>query len=78
MKNKNFFNNMEIITDDFNCMNCQHYKNLEKWTYMHNGVNHEEEDGFVCAAFLDEGTVIHMVGNINPEFDKCEMFIRKE
>ena len=48
---------------------------LEKWTYGEHGVDHEEQEGFACLAFANEGVVVQLVGT---EGWGCEMFTPKD
>ena len=58
------------------CTNCRLKLRLEKWDYSKRGVPKQEQEGYVCLAFANEGLAVQMVG-INPEDGGCEMFTPK-
>ena len=57
------------------CKDCRLRMKLEKWTYGEHGVDHEEQEGFACLAFANEGVVVQLVGT---EGWGCEMFTPKD
>lgn len=57
------------------CANCaKHYK-LEKLDYSQGGCKHSEQNGFICAAFADEGVMSWMIG-LDEENEMCEEYRR--
>lgn len=67
-----------LITDNgckpMACCNCKYHFAGEHWTYKISGVDHEDMNGFLCACFANEGTIIHMDGLANDTVDFCEMY----
>ena len=59
------------------CKTCGKRLDLEKCDYTNDGVPKTKYDGFACLAFANEGLVIHMVGGISEDDDKCEMYFKK-
>ena len=58
------------------CTNCRLKLRLEKWDCSRRGVPKQEQEGYVCLAFANEGLAVQMVG-ANPEDGRCEMFTPK-
>lgn len=59
------------------CKNCKFCYSGMNYNYRVDRVEHKEMDGFICAAFADEGIMIHMSGLVGTENDVCEMFKRR-
>ena len=58
------------------CTNCRLKLRLEKWDYSKRGVPKQEQEGYVCLAFANEGLAAQLVG-IDPEDGGCEVFVSK-
>lgn len=57
------------------CRDCKFCYSGMNYNYRVDKVEHKEMDGFICAAFADEGLMVHMSGLVGAENDVCEMYI---